>query len=70
MPTEAAKIRSQSVEEERDGFIEEDCMVDWALMYKNKVLVIARVVCSKVCVQVRGRIHREPWLQKSIFYLN
>ena len=34
------------------------------------VLTIARVVCSKVCVQVRGRIHRESWLQKLIFYLN
>ena len=25
------------------------------IMYKNKVLAIAPVVCSKVCVQVRGR---------------
>ena len=30
MPREAAKIRSQSVEEEGDEFIEEDCSVDWA----------------------------------------
>jgi ribosomal protein S15P/S13E len=27
---EAAEIRSQLVEEEGDGFIEEDCLVDWA----------------------------------------
>jgi hypothetical protein len=27
---EAAEIKSQSVEEEGDGFIEEDCLVDWA----------------------------------------
>ena len=27
---EAAEIRSQSVEEEEDGFIEEDCSIDWA----------------------------------------
>jgi hypothetical protein len=27
---EAAEIRSQSVEEEEDGFIEEDCLIDWA----------------------------------------
>ena len=30
MPREAAKIRSQSVEEEEDEFIEEDCSIDWA----------------------------------------
>jgi hypothetical protein len=27
---EVAEIRSQSVEEEEDGFIEEDCSIDWA----------------------------------------
>ena len=27
---EAAKIRSQSVVEEEDGFIKEDCSIDWA----------------------------------------
>jgi hypothetical protein len=27
---EAVEIRSQSVEEEEDGFIEEDCSIDWA----------------------------------------
>jgi hypothetical protein len=27
---EAVEIRSQLVEEEGDGFIEEDCLVDWA----------------------------------------
>jgi hypothetical protein len=27
---EAAKIRNQSVKEEEDGFIEEDCLIDWA----------------------------------------
>jgi hypothetical protein len=30
VPKEAEEIRSQSVEAERDGFIEEDCLVDWA----------------------------------------
>ena len=30
MVREVAKIRSQSVVEEEDGFIEEDCLVDWA----------------------------------------
>ena len=30
MPREAAEIRSQSVEEEEDEFIEEDCSIDWA----------------------------------------
>jgi hypothetical protein len=30
MPREMAKIRSQSVVDEEDGFIEEDCSVDWA----------------------------------------
>jgi hypothetical protein len=27
---EVVEIRSQSVEEEEDGFIEEDCLIDWA----------------------------------------
>jgi hypothetical protein len=27
---EVVEIRSQSVEEEEDGFIEEDCSIDWA----------------------------------------
>jgi hypothetical protein len=30
VPRKAAEIRSQSIEEEGDGFIEEDCLVDWA----------------------------------------
>ena len=30
MPREAAEIRSQSVVEEEDGFIEKNCLVDWA----------------------------------------
>jgi hypothetical protein len=30
VPQEAAEIRSQLVEAEGDGFIEEDCSVDWA----------------------------------------
>jgi hypothetical protein len=30
VPKEAAKIRSQFVVKEEDGFIEEDCSVDWA----------------------------------------
>jgi hypothetical protein len=30
MLREASEIRSQSVEEEEDGFIEEDCSIDWA----------------------------------------
>jgi hypothetical protein len=30
VPREAAEIRSQSVVEEEDRFIEEDCLVDWA----------------------------------------
>ena len=30
-----------------------------SLMYKNKVLAIARVVCNIACLQVRGRIRRE-----------
>ena len=29
MLREVAEIRSQSVEEEEDGFIEEDCLIDW-----------------------------------------
>ena len=30
MLREAAEIRSQSVEDEENGFIEEDCSIDWA----------------------------------------
>jgi hypothetical protein len=30
VPREVAEIRSQSVEEEEDEFIEEDCSIDWA----------------------------------------
>jgi hypothetical protein len=30
VPKEAAKIKSQSVVEKKNGFIEEDCSVDWA----------------------------------------
>ena len=30
VPREAAEIRNQSVIEEEDRFIEEDCLVDWA----------------------------------------
>jgi hypothetical protein len=30
VPREAAEIRSQSVVEKEDRFIEEDCLVDWA----------------------------------------
>jgi hypothetical protein len=29
VPRKAAEIRSQSIEKEGDGFIEEDCLVDW-----------------------------------------
>jgi hypothetical protein len=34
-----------------------------------KILSSARIVCNIVCVQVRGRIHRELHIENN-FYLN
>jgi hypothetical protein len=37
VPREAAKIKSQLVEDEGNGFIEEDCLIDWTSLPINDI---------------------------------
>jgi hypothetical protein len=58
VPREAVEIRSQSVVEKDDGFIEEDCLVDWSSLaiydtYPNdEVNSIYRVLDKSTKIEV------------------